>query len=860
MHSIIKLLTLNIKTMKREDLKLGEYYVYDKRQVLIFKGIKVNTKVLDLETKSFTTQNYSYNLDDIRHATPEEKHWLDVCINKDTFVPREIAMVTFKSKEIDFIYGEWYKSNHNNGGRWFYLKALRSMTGVGKRVEGEGISSAGYYNRDTYYYNRDTYWNLEDAINQALKLGPMTDLTEIQEFLPAGHIDKIDKIVKNTSNRVILCTTKDEWDDLCDSKIAQSSKVQKNWFYSSPKYMYIDEGLHGEGLPSSDYYVYTYSEFKKKYDTPSAEAKTILLQDVKADQYYYAEYEEERCRAHGTYMSKERAKELGIKEVTIPHQSVFLKDDYIVTLQEVSSSFPKNHIFKQRETTDYLRVYKDIRGEANGNTIAKFTKTSLWRYATKQEIMEYDIQDRPVDVTRIGMAPDKWCVEVNMNDPDRKLIMDYLRELDSRSTFTGTGGMYYMLDGSARCATYKPEGYHQLTHEQFKRDIMKVFTDGVPHGGVSTPPDTLPEAWYMIVDQENILDAEIWRWDGNDIDARLEIGQLIGVPKYGGKRHNPGKSTEQFGTQINYNLFKKHVLTKERKAAMITKAFPIGSCVVVTKGSYGKNGKENHCYKVIEHTGIGTGDISLKYQSCNSIGLSHVRVRSATASETTRYQREGKPYDVTSLDTLIHESSNTETDPYAGKSLEEMLVICRKMFPKGCKYKTLKGDGFPGVYTLEEELVIQGMGTSNEGISRIGLPWFFYKGEILCERVDDYNAEITPHGQPTKDASKEEILAYCKKMYPKGTVIQGGYVVTKELIWEGSGFISHAGLGIVYNQRDHSFANILSFTHVQEPTKTLEDLPKKAKMSDVSALVKHQEPVVAFSKKAKRSKLVIINK
>lgn len=119
MHSIIKLLTLNIKTMKREDLKLGEYYVYDKRQVLIFKGIKVNTKVLDLETKSFTTQNYSYNLDDIRHATPEEKHWLDVCINKDTFVPREIAMVTFKSKEIDFIYGEWYKSNHNNGGRWF---------------------------------------------------------------------------------------------------------------------------------------------------------------------------------------------------------------------------------------------------------------------------------------------------------------------------------------------------------------------------------------------------------------------------------------------------------------------------------------------------------------------------------------------------------------------------------------------------------------------------------------------------------------------------------------------------------------------------------------------------------------------
>ena len=86
MHSIIKLLTLNIKTMKKEDLKLGEYYVYDKRQVLIFKDIKVNTKVLNTESNHFSTQSYAYSLSDIRLATPEEKHWLDVCINKDTFI------------------------------------------------------------------------------------------------------------------------------------------------------------------------------------------------------------------------------------------------------------------------------------------------------------------------------------------------------------------------------------------------------------------------------------------------------------------------------------------------------------------------------------------------------------------------------------------------------------------------------------------------------------------------------------------------------------------------------------------------------------------------------------------------------
>lgn len=136
----------------------------------------------------------------------------------------------------------------------------------------------------------------------------------------------------------------------------------------------------------------------------------------------------------------------------------------------------------------------------------------------------------------------------------------------------------------------------------------------------------------------------------------------------------------------------------------------------------------------------------------------------------------------------------------------------------------------------------------------------YHNGVKNIKQMDSPKAEIKPHDQPTKEASKEELLAYCKKMYPIGTVIQGGNVVTKELVWESSAFISHHGLGIVYNQKDHTFANILSFRDVQEPTKTLKDLPKKATLSDVSALVKHQEPVIAFSKKAKRSKLIIINK
>lgn len=435
MHSIIKLLTLNIKTMKREDLKLGEYYVYDKRQVLIFKGIKVNTKVLDLETKSFTTQNYSYNLNDIRHATPEEKHWLDVCINKDTFVPREIAMVTFKSKEIDFIYGEWYKSNHNNGGRWFYLKALRSMTGVGKRVEGEGISSAGYY-------NRDTYWNLEDAINQALKLGPMTDLTEIQEFLPAGHIDKIDKIVKNTSNRVILCTTKDEWDDLCDSKIAQSSKVQKNWFYSSPKYMYIDEGLHGEGLPSSDYYVYTYSEFKKKYDTPSAEPNPV------------------------DYVIPSNAKKWAVKRTT----------ENCVELNAWANSRDTSIIGHSKDTGWIHSIsYGSMGHSGDGHYYSdKIKHPDHIEISFEQWKMDHlnapKINIEPIKTNTMDL--DKWYIELEFIDPNRDIIINYLNKKYNRC-MTGSGGFYFVENGRFKCESKAPKDYYRISTEQFKRDIMK---------------------------------------------------------------------------------------------------------------------------------------------------------------------------------------------------------------------------------------------------------------------------------------------------------------------------------------------------------------------------------------------------
>lgn len=433
--------------MKREDLKLGEYYVYDKRQVLIFKGINVNTKTITIEGEQFSTQNYSYTLSDIRLATPEEKHWLDVCINKDTFVPREIATASFKSTKIDFIPGKWYRSTpeaNNRGGEIYYGKFLEfrgdAFIASSSRVTGM-ISTA------TYNFNSGYIWE------------PLTDLSEIQDFLFEGHPDKVVKTEKilgkfDIGNIVVSLSEIKPYRAVGDlfRILANSNKSQ----------LYYKNDRHSQEL----------SEWRLSTD--------------------------EEALAYNNGVTN--IKQLDVpKEIYKPVVSQFLKDDYIVILQEVSPSFPKNYVFKQRETFHYLRVYKDIRGKNNGNTIADISKSSLWRYATTQEIMEYNIQDRPVDVTRIGMVPKtvlpahdhKWVVRRTQENRD---ILNHWANSQKGGAYghsSNDGWMHsvnYGIMGHSGAGHFysdpkKHPDHTEITTEQFKRDIMRLNEYGEPATG-----------------------------------------------------------------------------------------------------------------------------------------------------------------------------------------------------------------------------------------------------------------------------------------------------------------------------------------------------------------------------------------
>jgi len=91
----------------------------------------------------------------------------------------------------------------------------------------------------------------------------------------------------------------------------------------------------------------------------------------------------------------------------------FEKGDYIVLLSSKHPkdvNFPINFCYKISYDSSYLTVENDAKGGENGWSILPFDKSQRndWRYASPQEIQEYDKNNRPFDVTKITTSYDRY--------------------------------------------------------------------------------------------------------------------------------------------------------------------------------------------------------------------------------------------------------------------------------------------------------------------------------------------------------------------------------------------------------------------------------------------------------------------
>ncbi len=112
----------------------------------------------------------------------------------------------------------------------------------------------------------------------------------------------------------------------------------------------------------------------------------------------------EACEKANKFIPKEEALKSEFKK--------FKEEDYIVLTKFISGSFVENYIYKSREDYSYFRTNCDKYGDKNGNSTINAEDSSSWRYATSEEIAEYDRLGKPYDVTtlksNVEFIPGKW--------------------------------------------------------------------------------------------------------------------------------------------------------------------------------------------------------------------------------------------------------------------------------------------------------------------------------------------------------------------------------------------------------------------------------------------------------------------
>ena len=169
---------------------------------------------------------------------------------------------------------------------------------------------------------------------------------------------------------------------------------------------------------------------------------------------------------------------------------MFEKDDYIVTLK-ISDAYSgvvskNNYIVKCSEPDDALIVYLDLNHDPNGNNLLAFDKSDMlldWRYATIEEINEYDKLGKPFDVTTLKFKlPEKWYLKGTQDntynfekDPFCISLNKWAYEInnvnESRIGFL-IDYYYYISNDKFDFSEIKPFEYIEITIEQFEKYVL----------------------------------------------------------------------------------------------------------------------------------------------------------------------------------------------------------------------------------------------------------------------------------------------------------------------------------------------------------------------------------------------------
>lgn len=252
-----------------------------------------------------------------------------------------------KDSNVEFIPGKWYSFNWDWSGKDHIVVAKI------KEVDKENfiISWRSYLWNDDDYNHEDGYFFKDISNIKELSI------EEVQPYLPNGHPDKI---------------------------INQKFEIGK-WY----KWYQKNHGKYHYG----------------KVERINLETDTLVMSPwiIGCTDYGYSGYFDLSKAEQSQEISVEDVQEFLPKNHSDKISSdVFKKGEYIVITDNYSGGFCTNYIYKQRKDYEYLEAELDNNGSIT-NGFARYEKKNShnWRYATQEEIDEYEKRSKPYDVTEL---------------------------------------------------------------------------------------------------------------------------------------------------------------------------------------------------------------------------------------------------------------------------------------------------------------------------------------------------------------------------------------------------------------------------------------------------------------------------
>lgn len=364
-----------------------------------------------------------------------------------------------KRSNIEFIAGKWYKYNG------WYIKYKEHIDGVWRSSE--------QINSHKRYLQKESSFGDRDSDDKKILL---IDLSEIQEYLPEGHPDK----VKNFKLEVGKWYSFNwDWAGKDHIVVAKIKEVtEKDFIISWRSYLWNDNDYND----SDGYFFKDISNIKElsieevQPYLPNGHPDKIINQKFEIGKWYKW-YQKNHGKYHfgkverintetdtvvmlpwiigctdynysGYFdLSKaEQIQEISVEEVQefLPKKhsdkissDEFKKGEYIVITDNYSGGFCTNYIYKQRKDYEYLEAELDNYGSTTNGFIRYGKKNPYnWRYATQEEIDEYKRRGKPYDVTKLQKK------ELSM----KEIQEECKKRFPIDCTYINTDGEKYVLE------------------------------------------------------------------------------------------------------------------------------------------------------------------------------------------------------------------------------------------------------------------------------------------------------------------------------------------------------------------------------------------------------------------------------